>query len=445
MQTEICININKTLGNIKPMHCVNNGPVGRSNYEQRSNFASFAALNIPFVRNHDASLSEAYGSQHVVDVHCIFPDFSRDPNDAAAYDFDITDYYNETVYLVGSKVFYRLGSSIEHWVHKYGTLVPADYNKWVDICEHIIMHYTEGWADGFYYDMPYWEIWNEPDLDPDDATNKRTWGGTRAQFFDLYELAAKRLKARFPHLKIGGPALAGDQAWAEAFLSEMQRRGVPIDFFSWHIYTTDPHRISKTAKKICELTEKYGYGFAENILNEWNYVDDWSRPLDYLKVIKGLKGASFITAVFCEMQINSDVDMLMYYDARVEKIWNGLFSSDTLMPLKGYYSFKAFDVLYQMGTLVPLNFTDGEVYALAARSECSAAVLLTNYAKETPQEKKISLDFEGVPEGTYCKIYTLDEETDLALTAEIPLTNGKFTFPLPAYNTCLIKVDVHRG
>ena len=441
MQTEIFINLCETAGRIKEMHCVNNGPVGRANYEQRSNFAGFAALNIPYVRNHDASLSEAYGSQHVADVHCIFPDFSRDPADASAYDFAITDYYNETVYRAGSRVFYRLGSSIEHWVQKYGTLVPADYGKWVDICEHIIMHYTEGWANGFHYDMPYWEIWNEPDLDPDDATNKRTWGGTRAQFFDLYELAAKRLKARFPHLKIGGPALAGNEVWAEAFLSEMQERGVPMDFFSWHIYTTDPRKMSETSKRMCALAEKYGYGSAEIILNEWNYVDDWSRPLDYLQVIKGLKGASFVTAVFCEMQTNSDVDMLMYYDARVEKIWNGLFSSDTLLPLKGYYSFKAFDALYQMGTAVPLTHADGEVFALAAKSADGAAVLLTNYAKETPKEKEVTLVFAGAPASGTCKIYKTDEETDLALTAELPLAAGKITFTLPAYNTCLVTVE----
>ena len=55
-----------------------------------------------------------------------------------------------------------------------------------------------GWADGFKLNMPYWEIWNEPDLDPDDSQNKRTWGGTKAQFFELYETAAKHLKSCFP-------------------------------------------------------------------------------------------------------------------------------------------------------------------------------------------------------------------------------------------------------
>jgi hypothetical protein len=55
-----------------------------------------------------------------------------------------------------------LGASIEHG-EKKGTYPPQDYAKWARICEHIILHYTKGWANGFHYDITYWEIWNEPD------------------------------------------------------------------------------------------------------------------------------------------------------------------------------------------------------------------------------------------------------------------------------------------
>ena len=50
-----------------------------------------------------------------------------------------------------------------------------------------------------------------------------------------------------------------------------------------------------------ELLDSYGFTKTESILNEWNYVrsfcgDDW---LYSLKAEKGLKGASFTTAVMC--------------------------------------------------------------------------------------------------------------------------------------------------
>ena len=68
-------------------------------------------------------------------------------------------------------------------------------------------------------------------------------------------------------------------------------------------------------------------------------------------------------------------------------------------------------------------------------------MLLTNYAKETPEEKEVTLVFAGAPKGACCRIYTTSEQTDLALSAELPLTAGKITFALPAYNTCLVTVD----
>ncbi len=83
----------------------------------------------------------------------------------------------------GAKVFYRLGSKIEHWRKKHNTIPPKDFKKWAVICEHIIRHYTEGWANGFYMDIEYWEIWNEPDIP---LAHKPNWSGTDEEW--IYSL-----------------------------------------------------------------------------------------------------------------------------------------------------------------------------------------------------------------------------------------------------------------
>ena len=197
----VSVNFEKRTGAVKPMHAVNNGPVYKFAADQRiTNIDAFIDAGIPYARNHDASFYATYGGEHTVDVRAIFPNFDADPTDPASYDFACTDEYLKVVDYAGIKTFYRLGNRIEHEVKKYGTLPPADFKKWAVICEHIIRHYTEGWADGFHYDIQYWEIWNEPDLDPDDSPNKRCWGGTKAQFFELYHITATHLKACFPHL-----------------------------------------------------------------------------------------------------------------------------------------------------------------------------------------------------------------------------------------------------
>ena len=206
---QLSVDLAVSTGAVKPMHCVNNGPVHSFHVDQRvSNLESYRAAGIPYARTHDASFYATYGGEHTIDISAVFPDFDADAYDPASYDFIMTDEYLRVIQLAGTKVFYRLGSKIEHGIKKYGTLVPKDFQKWAVICEHIIRHYNEGWADGFFYNITYWEIWNEPDLDPDDSNNKRCWGGTAAEYRALYTVAARHLKSCFPHLKIGGPAVS---------------------------------------------------------------------------------------------------------------------------------------------------------------------------------------------------------------------------------------------
>ena len=63
----INIDFNELHGKIKPMHAVNNGPARKKS----AIFEKFRELEIPYVRNHDASLTTPYGCQHVVDIHSL--------------------------------------------------------------------------------------------------------------------------------------------------------------------------------------------------------------------------------------------------------------------------------------------------------------------------------------------------------------------------------------
>ena len=415
----ISVDFSQTTGAMKPMHAVNNGPVYKFAADQRiTNIDYFREAGIPYARTHDASFYATYGGEHTVDVNMIFTDFDADPYDPASYDFCLTDEYLRVIEFAGVKTFYRLGSKIEHWPKKYNTLPPKDFKKWAIVCEHIIRHYTEGWADGFTMDIEYWEIWNEPDLDSDDSTHKRCWGGTKAEFFELYDVAATHLKACFPHLKIGGPAIAGNLEWAEDFLAQLK---APLDFFSWHIYAQEPSSIIDRTRKVRALLEKYGFTNTESILNEWNYVRDWNGDawVYSLKAEKGLKGAAFTAATMCVEQYEA-LDLLMYYDARPCGM-NGLFSTDYVCEcLKGYYPFKMFNKLYQIGTAAKVE-TDAELYAAAAVSDDRAAILFSHYSENDETETKtVKLDCRGFfGEGVVkAKYYLLDETHDMELVRE---------------------------
>ena len=432
MQT-IKFDLNTTYGPFKIMNATNGGPWYKrhANDQYRSNFKTYKEARIPYARNHDSWFHSVYGGPYAHDIVGIFPSFDADENDPKSYLFKNTDESILATLAAGTKTFYRLGHSIEHYIEKRNTLPPKDFHKWARICEHIVRHYTSDWSDGLNLDMPYWEIWNEPDLNADDSKNKLCWGGTKAQFFDLFEITAKHLKSCFPHLKIGGPALAHREDWAEDFLCEMQKRKVPIDFFSWHIYTTDPKKVTRKATRIRALLDKYGFEKAESILNEWNYVKGWTDEFLYsLEVVHGIKGGAFLSAVISEGQ-KSSIDMLMYYDTRPSG-FNGAFDYYTYRPLKGYYALKWYGLTYDLETEIRANEVE-DFYTLGGLSkDGKATAIITRYNDDDnkPDEKvKITLR-----EGKLYDVYLVDKDHD----GELIATTDDLTFDMPVHSFLLI-------
>ena len=435
------VNFAKSLAPIKVMHAVNNGPLPRKKDQINDNFSTYRAARIPYARNHDAAFYSGYGGEHTVDISAVFPNFDADVNDPASYDFFYTDRYIQNTLAAGTKTFYRLGQKIEHGLKKYGILPPKDFQKWAEICEHIILHYTEGWAEGFDAGIEYWEIWNEPDLDEDDAENKRTWGGTWAQFFDLYEVTAKHLKARFPHLKIGGPALAYRVGWADLFLSEMKKRNVPIDFFSWHFYSNDATTGQQRAIEVQKYLDANGYSHAESICNEWNYVKDWTDHFSYsVRQIIGIKGAIFQASTMINAQ-HSPCDMMMYYDARPTS-FNGLFDFYTpATPLKGYYSIVMWSKLYELGTEADSITDDAEIASVAAVGDNGEAALLLSWFCDddsVTEQKSVQLALDGISVQSLTA-YRLD--TTHSCEAEILSPANRTTLSLSPNSAVLLLVN----
>ena len=442
----ITVNFAERQGKVKLMHSVNNGPTGSKVRASMSNFQEFRDAQIPYARNHDASFYSGYGAEHTVDVHHIFRNFDADVNDPASYDFERTDIYLQDIESVGTKCFYRLGSRIEHG-KKEGTFPPKDNQKWAEICEHIIRHYNEGWANGFHMGIEYWEIWNEPDCRNPDGSNP-CWQGTDEQFVELFVTALGHLKKCFPQLKIGGPAFCGPwrEAYCKLLFDAVQAAGLKPDFYSFHCYAKDPNVFTDCGEAGYATMKQYGWEKdTELILNEWNYVRGWQGdPYIYsMKTIKGLKGSSFIAGVMCVGQ-QSKLDHLMYYDAR-PCTWNGMFDTDFKTPLKGYYPFKMFSQLYRMGNCVSSLSDDSQLYSIAAEGHGEAGILVTNYIDDDDAPaKEVQIDFSNLPMSGPVQVeyYLLDETHDMELVRSEKLNASDFSsyLNIPLYTTYLIKI-----
>lgn len=428
----INVDFNKNIGTIKRMHAVGQPPF-RGGFA-KIDFSPMQILkdaNIPYSRLHD--VGGAFGGNRYVDIPNIFRNFDADETKEENYDFAFTDALIKALISYGVKPYFRLGVTIENQcvVKAYHIHPPKDYDKWARICEHIIRHYNEGWANGFYFDIEYWEIWNEPE-NRDVPSLNQMWTGTAEQYYRLYDVTAKHLKSCFgDKIKVGGYAACGfygifgnpekyglsvqrreEERYNSTkeeyrvnfflgFLEYITAHNSPIDYFSWHTYG-GVDVVTVEADFVDKMLNKYGLGHIETHLNEWNLSHDRKKNLSTSYA------SANVMAMMLAMQ-HKKTDMLMYYDARYVSIsaYGGFYDLATFEPSCIYYAFKAFGELYALKTEVECNCQKDGVYAIAASDKDKKAILVSNINEEVLLQLNLSEEFS---------VYIIDKDNFLTKT-----------------------------
>jgi hypothetical protein len=447
---EFTVDCAATAGKFRPLHGVNNGPLNLGETVDLSKY--YRELQVPLARLHDCE----WPNPDVVDMHAVFPDPTADPRSPDSYRFSRTDTYIQAIIDAGCGVVYRLGESIELTEQKYHVHPPADYDRWAEACLGVIRHYNHGWADGFHHDIRYWEIWNEPENRPN------MWTGDDDDYFRLYAVAARKIKAAYPELKVGGPSVGAvghivkgefrPSSFARAFLAYCRDHRLPLDFFSWHTYTNDPSVYAQKAEGVRRLLDEYGFADVEQHLNEWNYLpdNDWS-PLAvagqglprqrFYERQGGAEGAAFVACVLLSLQ-DSPVDVANFYSGDTNQF--GLFTRHGV-PKKTLHAFRAFRKLLDAPLRLKTAGAAPGHTALAAgtnESRDRVRILLANFDSPDPNA---TLEIRNLPwrGPTRCEIFRLDARRDLESTgaatrAANPL---KLHYKLPAPGVLLIELQ----
>ena len=422
-------------GTWRALHGINKGPLAPGGIVNVID--AQRVLHLPWTRLHDCH----WPVPDVVDMHVVFPNAAADPALAASYDFRRTDRYLAAVRETGAGIVYRLGESIEHEPDPLHVHPPKDPERWAQACLGIIRHYNEGWAEGTHFAIPYWEIWNEPENRP------VMWTGNDAEFFTLYATASKTIKAQFPNLKIGGPAIgnsgemiAGEfhpSAFLQAFLSRCQQEQLPLDFFSWHCYTSDPTELASRARAIRALLDEHGFQRTESHLNEWNFLpaNSWegltksatpqARAAAY-DAMSGPPGAAFVAAGLMTLQ-TAPVDVANLFHGECGGF--GLFT-DAGVATASYHAVRLFSELRETPALrqviSPLAIT-----ALAGFNESATqGAVLLSIAAPGPHECLLSLrHFPSHGEGELV-ISRHDVQSSPVTEARVSLHEGTGELPL---------------
>ena len=118
-------------------------------------------------------------------------------------------------------------------VFDYGAIIspPADWNAWARLVEAFTRHCVDRYG---LAEVRRWgfEVWNEPNLEV-------FWTGSQRDYFRLYDVTARAVRAVDDRLLVGGPGTARC-GWILDFLDHVDAAGVPLDFVSTHVYGTYP-------------------------------------------------------------------------------------------------------------------------------------------------------------------------------------------------------------
>jgi xylan 1,4-beta-xylosidase len=345
---------------------------------------------------------------------------------------------------------------------------PKDYTIWADLINKSVCHWIERYGIDEVLKW-YFEVWNEPNLKP-------FWGGTKSQYFELYKITVKTIKAIDESLKVGGPATSNfvpddrfdgeiedknkqstftsediDNAnwrpvWVQDFLEYCAKENLPVDFISTHPYPTDTaldgygnnkgysrsiDATKQDLQKVRKIINNSDYKNAEIHLTEWN-SSSTSRDSSH----DFLTAAAFVTKT--NIESTNTVNSLSYWtftDVFEEggagnTIFHGGFG---MINYQGIVkpSFHAYRFLSLLGDKEIFK-TDGCIVTKHSKDK-SLSILAYNYPDEVQK---------SVPMALKSNIDRAQEIQDLGTAKELSI---KITNLTPETSLIIETVDKNNG
>ena len=437
-------------GKIRPeLHSSGFGPLICSCSQAAIN--DVRSMGFKAARTHDWALLNK--AERVCDYYHIFPLMHLDAKDPRNYVFGPTDYLlKRTREETGLDVFFRLGTSIEHSGPKvhFNSLIPEDFDKVAETFAATIRHYNRGWANGYNWNIKYWEIWNEPDgvnnmwCLPDGDEGVGDTAETRAAdlerrckrrldlFARFFATCVKRVKDEFGDtVKVGGPALCswrptkpgriGTSDYFRRLFAACREAGVAPDFISWHYYGNRPDDVLASVNRARKLCDEAGLPKCELVLNEWHYRNvpwgelrsadpkakarAWSGPASH----NGIDSSCFNLTLLSKFQ-TSKLDQAYYYGCSHVGAWG--YKDEIGEKYKSYYGLKMFgDIVREYSAVCASGGAGGvTVFAVKSADGSRKAMLVTDYRSGL---RELVVDVAGVAPDAECKVTVHDYERDM--------------------------------
>jgi xylan 1,4-beta-xylosidase len=340
-----------------------------------------------------------------VRFHAILHDevgvYDEDPSGKPIYNFSYVDQIYDGLLENGVRPFVELSFmprklAAEQILHSfwYKPIIspPKDWGKWSDLISHFAQHLVDRYGVNEVSQW-YFEIWNEPNID--------FWAGSPKEetYYQLYDAAARAIKAVSPRLRVGGPATA-QAAWVDRFIRHCVENHVPVDFVSTHVYGNDSAKdvfgtdetIPRT-QMVCRAVRKVHKN--EPDVTDAVFMGPWLA--DTIRQCDGLVDIlSYWT--FSDVFEEQGVVKQPFYGGY------GLIAEDGLPKP----AFNAFTLLHRLGVQRLANDSDSAL--VTRRSDGKLAIALWNLflPEESGQSKTVTLVLKGPAAAHRALVYRLD-------------------------------------
>jgi alpha-L-arabinofuranosidase len=284
---------------------------------------------------------------------------------------------------------------------------PTDIEAFGTIVRDLVYHVIKEKG----YQVPYWGVWNEPDTPP-------FWKGTRDQYFQIYAASARAVRSVDPALKIGGPESAVyNPAWFEGLVRFCAEQKLPLDFVSWHYYSSNLSSFTEAGILIDTASKKYGLARPPAmIVGEWcgkaSFVPRKSGPSQRaLNYLLNDWNAAFMAASLIEMQ-RAGVVYSIYTNPVAEEDgigWNG---SGLMSSTHPWANLNVYRLWAKLKPTVVKAAYDGKPGLMSQASRDDAGnltVLLSSLRYRKDDDRTVTVRLPGVPAGARVTEYVVDD------------------------------------
>ena len=447
-----------------------------------------AILSLRESYRHDLQSVKRATDFKYVRFHAIFHDevgvYDEDSAGNPVYNFSYVDQIYDGLLATGVRPFVELSfmprklaaqQILQPFWYKPVVSPPKDWNKWGDLISHFARHLVDRYGVNEVAQW-YFEVWNEPNLD--------FWAGDPKQqtYYQLYDTAARSIKAVSPRLRVGGPATA-QAAWVAQFIRHCADNHVPLDFVSTHVYGNDSaHDVFGTDESIprtqmvCRAVGKVHDEVAESSLPKLPII--WSEYNASYKNEPDVTDAPFMGPWIADTirQCDGLVDILSYWT------FSDVFEEQGVVkqPFYGGYgliaedglpkpAFNAFALLHRLGDERLASNSNSALVTRRKDGTLEIAVWNLFLPEQDGQPKNITLALKGSAANAHRAIvYRLDathgslldayralgspaypnqqQIIELRRAAELPapeskpIALGRFTLALPPQGFALIEL-----